>query len=68
MPVTKTRIPSRHLYGNPTPDRYTNTQGLKRDGIRIWCRQHKVLQPILSYRPLAKVCVLQCGCTRPLSI
>jgi hypothetical protein len=34
---------------------------------KLYCAEHSI-QPVVDFRPLARLCVLQCGCLRKIEV
>lgn len=46
------------------PDKWASRVCLIHARTRLLCKVHERLEVVTDFRPLARLCVLKCGCTR----
>jgi hypothetical protein len=48
--------------------RWQSREALKWAKTRLWCSTHQTVEIVTDFRPMAKIAVLNCGCTRPVAL
>jgi len=46
------------------PERWESRPTLLNHKTRLLCLKCQSVEPVIDFRPLARLCVLNCGCTR----